>query len=184
MKLDSNYNFGIPEEHWVEPDHQIILVTSMLRGALSSESSPWAAQLHNASGFRGWEEPHFLWPTPPDPRWLLHWCSHCSDLSSLPLMWPLRGAIKDQRASPQTRCFTWQVVGAARDWNIHSRWKTDGPVNNIQRVQLPHKPRICPGRRHKRYGSNSKNSSTLQADGWSERCERCLSKTAAKLSKD
>lgn len=93
-----------------------------------------------ASGFRGWEEPHFLWPASPDPRWLLYWCSHCSDLSSLPLMQPLAGAIKDQRASPQTRCFTWQVVSAAWDWNIHSRWKNDGPVNNIQMIQTSIKP--------------------------------------------
>lgn len=97
-----------------------------------------------------------------NPCWLLYWCSHCSDLSSLPLMWPLAEAIKDQRASPQTRCFTWQVLGAACPWNIQSEWKTDELVKNVQRVAGRHKaPEMtgaCQGTGHSLYGFNLNNS--------------------------
>lgn len=77
-------------------------------------------------------------------------------------MWPLAEAIKDQRASPQTRCFTWQVLSAACPWNIQSEWKTDEFVKNIQKVTGRHKAPemtgVCQSTGPSRYGFNLNNS--------------------------
>lgn len=111
-----------------------------------------------------------------NPCWLLYWCSHCSDLSSLPLMWPLVEAIKDQRASPQTRCFTWQVLSAACPWNIQSEWKTDELVKNVQKVTGRHKAPettgVCQGKGHSRYGFNLNNSEHTVHQKTSRWCKR------------